>query len=118
MPNVYYIDMSDVTLRSDNLHFDGPSTEYLGKQMYNKLVELKLVDGNPVEAVKPKADTNTDIEVEAEREWDFTKPWSTESVNELKADVQWAELKSWGYRYSGSWKTATELQTSTGYKFP
>ena len=118
VPNVYYIDMSDVTLRSDNLHFDGPSTEYLGKQMYNKLVELKLVDGNPVEAVKPKADTNTDIEVEAEREWDFTKPWSTESVNQLKADVQWAELKSWGYRYSGSWTTATELQTSTGYKFP
>ena len=118
VPNVYYIDMSDVTLRSDNLHFDGPSTDYLGKQMYNKLVELNLVDGDPVEAVKPKADTGTDIDVEAEREWDFTKPWSTESVNKLKADEVWAELRSWGYRYSGSWTTATELQTSTGDKFP
>lgn len=116
--NVYYIDMSDVTLRSDNLHFDGPSTEYLGKQMYNKLVELNLVDGDPVEAVKPKADTNTDIDVEAEREWDFTKPWSTESVSKLTADAKWAALNKWGYRYSGSWTTATELQTSAGYKFP
>lgn len=118
MPNVYYIDMSDVTLRSDNLHFDGPATEYLGKQMYNKLVELGLVDGKLVEAVKPRPDSNTDIEVEAERQWDFTKAWSNESVNQLKADAQWAELKSWGYRYSGSWSAATELQTSTGYKFP
>lgn len=118
VPEVYYIDMSDVTLRSDNLHFDGPATDYLGKMMYNKLVELGLVEGKPVEAVKPKADTNTDIDVEAERAWDFTKPWSSESVAQLKADEQWAELKSWGYRYSGSWTSATELQTSTGYKFP
>ena len=118
VPGVYYIDMSDVTLRSDNLHFDGPATDYLGKMMYNKLVELGLVDGEQVEAVKPKPDTNTDIEVEAERAWDFTTPWSNESVAQLKADAQWAELKSWGYRYGGSWTTATELQTSTGYKFP
>ena len=116
--NVYYIDMSDVTLRSDNLHFDGPATEYLGKMMYNKLVELSLVDGQPVEAVKPHPGSNTDIEVEAERQWDFTKPWSNESVTKLQADDKWAELKLWGYRYSGSWTTATELQTSTGYKFP
>lgn len=118
VPEVYYIDMSDVTLRSDNLHFDGPATEYLGKMMYNKLVQLGLVEGEQVEAVKPKADTNTDIEVEAERAWNFTTPWSSESVDQLKADAKWAELKSWGYRYSGSWTTATELQTSTGYKFP
>lgn len=74
--------------------------------------------GKSIEAVKPRPDSNTDIEVEAERQWDFTKAWSNESVNQLKADAQWAELKSWGYRYSGSWSTATELQTSTGYKFP
>ena len=117
LPNVYYIDMSDVTLRSDNLHFDGPATEYLGKMMYNKLVELGLVEGEPVEAVKPKAETGTDIEVKAEREWDFTKPWSSESVALLEADTRWAEFKSWGYRYSDSWATPVELQTSSGIKF-
>ena len=116
--NVYYSGMSDVTLRSDNLHFDGPATEYLGKMMYNKLVELQLVEGEKVEAQKPKPDSHTDIEVEAERAWDFTKAWSSESVAQLKADEKWAELRSWGYRYSGSWSTPTELQTSTGYKFP
>lgn len=118
VPGVYYIDMSDVTLRSDNLHFDGPSTEYLGKMMYNKLVELSLVSGEPVEAVKPHPGSNTDIVVEAERQWDFAKPWSSESVAQLQADDKWAPLSQWGYRYSGSWTVATELQTSTGYKFP
>jgi len=44
-PNVYYIDMQNSTLLSDNLHFDREATEYLGKMMYNKLVELKLVKG-------------------------------------------------------------------------
>lgn len=116
--NVYAIDMSNVTLRSDNLHFDGPATEYLGKMMYNKMVELGLVEGEQVEATKPTPGGNTDIEVEAERSWDFTKPWSEESVAQLKADASWVELSKWGYRYSGSWTTATELQTSTGYKFP
>lgn len=118
VPGVYYIDMSDAGLRSDNLHFDGPWTEYLGRMMYNKLVELGLVEGQPVDASKPQTDSNTDIEVQAERQWDFTQPWSEESINRLKADAQWVELKSWGYRYSGSWATPTELQTSDGYKFP
>ena len=116
--NVYFIDMSDAGLRSDNLHFDGPWTEYLGKRMYNQLVALGLVDGEIIEAKKPATDSNTDIEVEAERAWDFTKEWSEESVAKLQADASWAELNKWGYRYSGSWTTPTELQTSSGYKFP
>ncbi len=118
MEHVYFIDMSDVTLRSDNLHFDGPATEYLGKMMYNKLVTLQLVEGETLETQKPKPQSNTDIEVEAERSWDFTKPWSSESLAKLQADEKWAELRAWGYRYSGAWSTPTELQTSTGYKFP
>lgn len=48
VPAVYSIDMNDAHLRSDNLHFDAPWTEYLGRQMFNKLVELKLVEGQPV----------------------------------------------------------------------
>jgi len=116
--NVYYINMSEAGLRSDNLHFDGEWTEYLGKMMYNKLVELELIDAEAIEVKKPEKEENTDIDVEAEREWDFTKEWSSESVAQLEADEKWAALKLWGYRYSGSWSTATELQTSGGYKFP
>ncbi|MBP5523478.1 MAG: hypothetical protein J6X74_04590 [Bacteroidaceae bacterium] len=118
VPNVYYIDMSDVTLRSDNLHFDGPATEYLGKMMYNKLVDLNLVDGEKVDAPRPKPASDTDIDVEAERMWDFTTPWSSESVAKIEADSKWAALNAWGYRYSGSWTSPTELKTSDGYKFP
>ncbi|MBQ9667791.1 MAG: hypothetical protein IJV45_03455 [Prevotella sp.] len=116
--NVYYIDMSDAGLRSDNLHFDAAWTEYLGRRMYNKLIELQLVSGQALDIQKPKTDSNTDIEVQAERSWDFTRPWSDESKSKLEADDSWAALSQWGYRYSGSWQTPTELQTSTGYKFP
>ena len=117
--NVYYIDMSDVTLRSDNLHFDAASTEYLGKMMYNKLVELSLVDGEQVEAVKPTNGGIGDIDVEAERLWDFTKEWSTASMDSIKADAtHWVPLKSWGYRLSTAMPKMQELQTATGYVFP
>ena len=117
--NVYYIDMSDVTLRSDNLHFDAASTEYLGKMMYNKLVELSLVDGEQVEAVKPTNGGIGDIDVEAERLWDFTKEWSAASVDSIKADAtHWVPLKSWGYRLSTAMPKVQELQTATGYVFP
>jgi len=47
--NVYLIDMSNATLREDNLHFDKQATDYLGKKMYNKLVELGLAVGPQVE---------------------------------------------------------------------
>ncbi len=53
LPNVYYIDMSEAGLLPDVLHFDSASTEYLGKMMYNKLVELKLVEGASIEVAKP-----------------------------------------------------------------
>lgn len=49
LPNVYYVDMSKGQLGKDILHFNGAGTEDLGKKMYNKLVELKLVKGNKVE---------------------------------------------------------------------
>ena len=49
LPNVYCIDMSDASLLPDGLHFDSVATERLGRLMYNKLVELRLVDGQPVE---------------------------------------------------------------------
>lgn len=53
VPNVHILDLSDAGLRADELHFNGPWTEYVGRLMFNKLVELGLVDAQPVEATKP-----------------------------------------------------------------
>ena len=55
LPNVHYIDMSDAGLLADALHFDSLSTEILGRKMYNKLVELRLVDGKEIEVEMPHA---------------------------------------------------------------
>lgn len=38
----YVVDMSDGELQSDRLHFTAPSAEYLGKQMYNILVDIGI----------------------------------------------------------------------------
>lgn len=53
LPNVYCIDLGDAELGADNLHFDAAWTEYIGKLMYNKLVELKLTDGRKVKVKRP-----------------------------------------------------------------
>lgn len=119
LPNVYYIDMSDAGLRSDALHFDSAWTEYLGKQMYNKLVELKLVDGSPIEVQKPHIPSASDtLQVEAEREWDFTKEWTDETAAKLENDEKWPMFQSLGYRYSSSMPAEQELAASDGYVFP
>lgn len=41
--NFYVIDMADGELQRDQLHFTAKSAEYLGKQMYQKLVDLDIV---------------------------------------------------------------------------
>lgn len=53
LQNVYPIDLSKVSLQDDELHFDGKGTEYVGRQMFNKLVELGLVNSEAVDAVNP-----------------------------------------------------------------
>ena len=119
LPNVYYIDMSDAGLRSDALHFDSAWTEYLGKQMYNKLVELKLVDGDKIEVQKPHIPSAGDtLQVEAERLWDFTKAWADESVAKIESDEKWPMFQKLGYRYASSMPADQELAASDGYVFP
>ena len=44
LPNVYIIDLSNVPLKEDVLHFNAQGTEYAGQLYFNKLVELGLVD--------------------------------------------------------------------------
>lgn len=110
LPNVYAIDLSDAGLRSDALHFDGPWTEYLGKVMYNKLVELKLVDGDKVDVEKPKVISATDnISVDAERQWHFGGQWSEETASSLDADEKWEAFKSLGYRFTAPMRELQEL---------
>ena len=53
LPEVYPVDLSDVTLKKDVLHFDGKGTEYVGRLMFNKLVELGLVNAQAVEVPAP-----------------------------------------------------------------
>lgn len=104
LENVYVIDMEGVTLRSDELHFDKASTEYLGKMMYNKLVELGIVDGKMVEAVKPLKPTGTEDvgQVEAERMWDFKVLKSQDTESNLKVDAKWEDKGATGYRYTSA----------------
>lgn len=110
LENVYVIDMEGVTLRSDELHFDKASTEYLGKMMYNKLVELELVNGKKVEAKKPLKPTGTEDvgQVEAERMWNFKELKSQDTEANLKADTKWEAKGSTGYRYNSALSTFWE----------
>lgn len=40
--NVYFVEMQDATLQTDNIHFDASSAEQLGKKIYNVMVGLKI----------------------------------------------------------------------------
>ena len=105
--NVYYIDMKNATLLSDNLHFDKQATEYLGKKMYNLLAELGLVSGEQVEVeefpVKESVMDGVEVPSPDNRSWDFTS-FSQETKDALAADValttgaKWNYNSGWGYR--------------------
>ncbi len=111
LPNVYVIDLKDAGLRSDALHFDGQWTEYVGKMMYNKLVELGLVKGKVLNVEKPHIVSVTDnIKVEDERQWHFNSPWDENTVSQLNSDAEWVEFKNMGYRYRPSMSLLQELK--------
>lgn len=52
LPNVYAIKLDSVPLQADSIHFNGKGTGYVGRLMYNKLVELGLVKGKRVKVEK------------------------------------------------------------------
>lgn len=111
IPNVYVIDLSFAGLRGDALHFDGPWTEYVGKAMFNKLVELGLVDGGKTLALeRPKVAAPTDeLKVDAERQWHFATGWSDETAAQLESDSNWETFQSLGYRLGSPLKTMQQL---------
>lgn len=108
LSNVYAINLKDVSLRSDALHFDGLGTEYVGKLMFNKLVELGLVEGKVVKVEKPHVSSVTDnIKIDAERQWYFNTKWDDKTSVELQEDNTWVKFKSMGYRFEkplASWQ--------------
>ena len=124
--NVYYIDMKNATLLSDNLHFDKQATEYLGKKMYNLLVELGLVSGELVEVeefpVKESIMDGVEVPTPDNRSWDLTS-YSQETKDALAAEVAltsgslWNQHNSYGYR-RGNGMEEEQLHTSTGYIIP
>ena len=42
--NFHVVDASDLTLQSDQIHFDAKGAEMLGRRFYEKLVEIKVFD--------------------------------------------------------------------------
>ena len=125
--NVYLIDMKNATLLSDNLHFDKQATEYLGKKMYNKLVELGLVPGGTsvdVEEfpVKTSVMDNVEVPTPDNRSWDFSAISQT-TLDALAADVAlesgslWNYNSGWGYRRGNSIEEE-QLHTASGYVIP
>lgn len=75
--NFYYIDMATASMYtgdSQKVHFDATSATYLGKQMFNKMIELSLISGTPVDAgslPEPVVDNSTT--------YDFIT-WATENL--------------------------------------
>lgn len=47
--NFHYIPLEDATFIGDQLHFDRPTAERLGRGMYNKMLDLKLIKGTRAE---------------------------------------------------------------------
>lgn len=54
LPNVYVVDLSDAGLLADQLHLNAAWTEYAGILMFNKLIDLKLVNAQKTIAIKPE----------------------------------------------------------------
>lgn len=46
MEQVYWVDVHDASLRSDNIHFDAAGAELLGRKVYNQLAMLGLAGDN------------------------------------------------------------------------
>ncbi len=73
----YYIDMATASMYtgdSQKVHFDAESATYLGKKMFNKMIELNLISGSQVDAgslPEPVVDNSTT--------YDF-KTWATENL--------------------------------------
>lgn len=108
--NVYCIDMSNATLRSDNLHFDSQATEYLGIKMYNLLVDLGLVSGEKQSVAEfPVEASPMDEAAQYDNHTWTLAPLSETTTTKLASEVETAgkwNLTNGNYRYASSISTA------------
>ena len=73
--NFHLVDIYDITMGSDNIHFSAEGAELFGKRLYNSLVDNNIISGNRLDdvqyAVKDYSDFGSDEFVAATTTWDF-----------------------------------------------
>ncbi|MBR6320853.1 MAG: hypothetical protein IKR50_10530 [Prevotella sp.] len=73
--NFHVVDLRDLTLQGDNLHFNAAGAELFGKRLYNSMVDEGVIMGSRLDDVKyAQADHSnfgTDQYVGAEKTWTF-----------------------------------------------
>ena len=60
--NIFAVDIYDITLKSDNIHFSAEGAEIFGRRLYNRLVDEGVVEGEKVD--EPYAVRKPDFGVE------------------------------------------------------
>lgn len=110
LENVWYIDLGEIQLKSDNLHLNGPAQEYLGMEMYNLMVEHGLLPTTEkLTTKKPKVGETGEVSKPATaRKWEFT--YSDKTKTDLAADTEHYNWNSgYGYRYGSSISVPAEM---------
>lgn len=73
--NFHVVDLRDLTLQGDNLHFDAAGAELFGKRLYNSMVDEGVITGSRLDDVEyaqaDYSDFGTDQYVGAEKTWTF-----------------------------------------------
>lgn len=95
LPGVYVLDFNSINLLDDGLHFDAAGTETAGRLMFNKLVDLDLVKGKPID-VPSVCDSgksnvfvvNTGVEYQPIDCFGASDAWSMRFVGKMPEDTQ------------------------------
>ncbi len=73
--NFHVIDLRDLTMLSDNMHFDGPSCELFGKRLYNRMIDEQVLEGERLDDIAyaevDYSDFGGDEYVGETRNWTF-----------------------------------------------
>jgi len=82
----HVVDLRDLTLQSDNLHFDAAGAELFGKRLYNRMVDEHVVSGTRLDDVEyarvDHSDFGGDEYVGAARTWTF-ESFTSDLVTEV-----------------------------------
>ena len=83
--NIFAVDISDITLKSDNIHFSAEGAEIFGRRLYNRLVDEGIitgqkVDAQPVVREPAKEEDATSAAVEAPQRLVEKAPWGVVEV--------------------------------------